>query len=100
MTTMPVTPETAYQYMDSYAIWSADGVSFYGCEHNQEEAESIAKWIRFNRASGALTVVRHNTPDQVRAAKLLRSEVVRYRLREDALREMGVWTTPKRRRSK
>jgi hypothetical protein len=100
----PITADNAYQFADNYSIWRDDSgpmVHHYGCEHNQQEAEAIAKWIYFNK--GDKTLVVKNRPDQVEKAKALRlgREVPRYQLREEALREMGVWTdaNPRRRRA-
>jgi hypothetical protein len=94
----PITADTAYKFADNFSIWSEDGLMFYGCEHNQQEAEAVAKWIYNNR--GRKTIVRKNRPDQVEKARAIRGgDVPRYQLREEALVAMGVWTSgPKRRR--
>lgn len=100
-TDKPITADNAYQFADNFSIWRDDNgslVMHYGCEHNQQEADAIAKWIGFNK--GVKTIVVKNRPDQVEKAKALRAgrEIPRYQLREEALREMGVWASEKPRR--
>lgn len=91
--------DNAYRYSDNYTIVAVEGPNVFGCEHNHEEAEAIAKWISYNR--GHATKVIKNSPDQVRASKAIRpGDPYRYQLREEALTDMGVWATPTRRRRK
>lgn len=79
----------AYKYSDNYRIETEDGLIVYGCEHNKEEADAIARYLANHHARRV--VVRHNSKDSVRAAKKVRREPLRVQNREMILRDMGVW---------
>lgn len=87
---MGVSLSNAYRHADNYTVESADGMSFLGVERNAEEAEAIATWATHRH--GRKYVVVRNSRDAVRAARLLAPSPIRFRYREDALKEMGVWS--------
>lgn len=98
MTTATTVNEwNAHRFSDNYAIVrECDGLHVYGCEHNQEEAEAVAKWITGNTGTKAIVV--KNGPDAVREAKAIRGDrgPLRCPAREEALVDMGVWAKPKK----
>lgn len=79
----------AYRYSDNFAIETEDGATCYGCEHNQQEADAIARYL--SNYHGRNVVVRRNSKDDVRAAKQFRNEPSRVPQRELILKDMGVW---------
>ena len=80
----------AYKLCDNYRIEREDGTNCVGVEHNQQEAEAIARWL--TNYHGSKYVVRKNSLDEVREAKKLRDpNNFRFKYREDVFREMGVW---------
>lgn len=98
-----VSEHNSHLFADNYRIERPDGIGgwfFVGVEHNEEEANAIAAYLG-NRSGERYRVVK-NRPDQVTAAKAMRSgrEMPHVKFREDILTEMGVWAKPKRRRGK
>lgn len=85
-----ITAMTAYRYCDNYAIETADGSTCYGCEHNQQEADAIARYLESYH--GRHIVVRKNSKDEVRLAQSLRPTPYRVQNRHLILKEMGVWS--------
>lgn len=88
MTTATITEFNAYGYTDNFGIIDAIG-NCIGCEHNQSEAEALVRWLNSERGGGYS--LRKHTPDQVRAAKQFRKDVLRHPCREEAFVDMGVW---------
>lgn len=91
MQTEQVTASNAYRFSDNFAIVATDETgTFYGCEHNHEEADAIARYLS-NRSGRKIAVVR-NGVDQVRAAREIRgNDVVRVKHRDMILKDMGIW---------
>jgi Ni,Fe-hydrogenase I small subunit len=87
---MTVNATNAYRYSDNYSIETADGQTCYGCEHNSEEADAIARYLT-NHHGRTIVVVR-NGKDDVRAAKAFRSEPFQVKHRDLILKDMGVWS--------
>lgn len=78
----------AYALNDNFQIVVESTQQCVGTEHNQTEAEALAKWLTYNRGSRHIVV--RNSRDVVRHAKAIRRDVVRHQLREEAFAEMGV----------
>lgn len=83
-----VNETNAYRFSDNFAIETEDGATCYGCEHNQQEADAVARYLA--NYHGRKIVVRRNGKDAVRAAKAFRSEPFQVRHRDMILKEMGV----------
>ena len=87
----------AYKFSDNYRVEDSEGLNVYGCEHNQEEAEALAAYL--SNYHGKRVVVVKNPIDAVKASKAIRpGEPYRYRDRETAFVETGLWAKPTRRR--
>lgn len=78
----------AHSYSDNYAIIQEEIGFCVGCEHNQTEAEALAKWLTYR--SGIKYIVRRNSVDQVREAKQWFKQPIRHQLRDEAFSEMGI----------
>jgi hypothetical protein len=78
----------AYRYGDNFAIVRSADNSFAGCEHNQQEADAIAKYL--TGYTGSFYSVVRNSKDDIRKAKAIRRDVVRVQNREMILEQMGV----------
>lgn len=85
-----ITQANAYRFSDNFTIQTADGCTFYGCEHNQQEADAIARYL--SNYHGRKVVVVRNGQDAVRAAKEIRgNQVSQVKNRELILKDIGVW---------
>lgn len=84
-----ITAMNAYRHSDNYAIDTADLLTCYGCEHNEEEANAIASYLASYH--GRMVIVRHVRQDLVRKALEFCGEPVRVKNREMILKDMGVW---------
>ncbi len=80
---------TAFMYNDNFAIVKESTGEVVGLEHNQTEAVAIAKYLA--NYHGQFYCVKVNNKDDVRAAKAIRSDVVRVKNRDKILADMGVW---------
>lgn len=78
----------AYRFSDNFAIETADGATCYGCEHNQHEADAVARYLANHH--GRNIVVRRNGKDVVRKALEFRPAPYRVQNRELILADMGV----------
>ena len=87
MSSEKVNEFNAYGYTDNFGIIDPIG-NCVGCEHNQSEAVALVQWLNSERGGGYS--VRKHTPDQVRAAKQFRKDVIRHPSRDEAFADMGV----------
>jgi hypothetical protein len=86
--TMQVTEYTVVMLNDNYRIERADGTGFVGTEHNQTEAEAIARYL--TNYHGQRFVAVRNPINLVREARTIRRDTIRVRERDMILKTMGV----------
>lgn len=87
---MKVNEINAYRFSDNFTVQTvSEPVNVFGCEHNQQEAYALARWLAGTK--GIKCVVVRNSPDEVRTAKQYRPQPLRFEHRETALRETGIW---------
>jgi hypothetical protein len=78
----------AYAYNDNFRIQNEGNGQCVGTEHNQTEAEALAKWLTYEKGIKHTAV--RNSREDVRAAQAIRKDVVRHQLRDEAFADMGV----------
>jgi hypothetical protein len=78
----------AYAYNDNFRIVVQSTDQTICTEHNQTEAEAIAKWLTYEKGTNHTAI--RNSREEVRAARAIRKDVIRHPLRDEALEQMGV----------
>jgi hypothetical protein len=90
MTSAEVTEFNAYRYSDNFTVQvAAEPKRFIGCEHNQTEADALAKYL--TSETGQKHEVIRNGRDVVAAAKQFRPQPLRFEHRDEAFATMRVY---------
>jgi len=85
-----VTELTAYKYSDNYRVESeSEPVNVFGCEHNQAEADALARYL--SSTKGIKVRVVKNGRAEVAEAKKYRPTPMRCPLRDEAFEAMGIY---------
>lgn len=87
---MKVNEINAYAFSDNFTIQTiSEPVNVFGCEHNEEEAKALARYL--DTTQPRRVVVVKNSRADVAAAKAFRTSPFLYKFRDEAFRAMGIW---------